>query len=175
MIVNKHSWHCAACLSRIYTMPNKPIACEISLSKKATLSPSELIQMFFISHSAYKRYFCFLKAKQTCLYFTFQCSSFKEYGYRSWSWLINFHDKIGFGEKVWINNEIRIIEIQIIEVRLYCMNCIFYNSLIHESYLHLNSLDNIAPELHIKLTRIKELITNERSSRLGNKFYLSGP
>ena len=46
-------------------MPNKPIACEISLSKKVTLSPSELIQMFFISHNACKRYFCFLKAKQT--------------------------------------------------------------------------------------------------------------
>ena len=175
MIVNKHSWHCAACLSRIYTMPNKPIAREISLSKKATLSPSELIQMFFTSHNVCKRYFCFLKAKQTCIYFTFQCSSFKEYGLQ----ILIMTNKFSWQNWLWRksldNQEIRIIEIQIIEVQLYCMNCIFYNSLIPENNLHLISLHNIAPELHIKLTRIKEMITNERSSRLGNKFYLSGP
>ena len=48
-----------------HTTPNEPIECEISPSNKATLSQSELIQMFFISNDACERCFCSLKAKQT--------------------------------------------------------------------------------------------------------------
>ena len=43
--------------------PNKPIERKISLSNKATLSQSELIQTFFISFYACEH--CSLKAKQT--------------------------------------------------------------------------------------------------------------
>jgi len=39
-----------------------------------------------------------LKAKQTRFWLHFS----KLYGYRSWSWLTNIHDKIGTGKKVWI-------------------------------------------------------------------------
>ena len=42
---------------------NEPIEHEISLSKKATPSQSELIQTFFISFDACKH--CSLKVKQT--------------------------------------------------------------------------------------------------------------
>ena len=49
------------------------------------------------------------------------------------------------------------------------------NSLNPKSDQHLISLNNITPELHIKVMRIKEMITNQRSFWLGNKFSLSAP
>ena len=36
-----------------HTTLNEPIECEISLSNKASLSQSDLIQMFFISYDTY--------------------------------------------------------------------------------------------------------------------------
>ena len=41
--------------------------------------------------------------------------------------------------------------------------------------LHLNSPYNITSESNMKFTRIKEMITNKRGSRLSNKFSLSAP
>ena len=62
----------------LHTKPNEPIECEISLTNEVTLSQSDLTRMFFISYEAYERCFCFLKAKQTRLYFSFQRCSFKK-------------------------------------------------------------------------------------------------
>ena len=100
----------------LHTTLNEPIGHEISLSNKATLSHSDLIWMFFISYDACERCFYFLKAKQTCLYFTFQRCSFKER-------ILIMTDKYSWQNldqrKSTDNREIRIIKVHIIEVRLY--------------------------------------------------------
>ena len=49
------------------------------------------------------------------------------------------------------------------------------NSLNPKSDQHLISPNNITPESHIKVMRIKEMITNQRSFWLVNKFSLSAP
>ena len=49
------------------------------------------------------------------------------------------------------------------------------NPLTPKSDHHLISPYNITPESHIKVMRIKEMITSDRSSRLLNKFSLSAP
>ena len=49
------------------------------------------------------------------------------------------------------------------------------NPLTPESDQHIISPYNITPESHIRLTRIKEIITNYRGSLFLNKFSLSAP
>ena len=49
------------------------------------------------------------------------------------------------------------------------------NLLMPKSDQHLFSPNNITPELHIKVLRIKEMITNWRGSWFLNKFFLSVP
>ena len=51
----------------------------------------------------------------------------------------------------------------------------YVDSLTNKGDLHLNSPYSITPESHIKVMRIKEVITNFRNSWLLNKFSLSAP
>ena len=60
-----------------------------------------------------------------------------------------------------------------IQTKYYYLHSI--NSLNPKSNQHLISPYNITPESHIKVMRIKEMITNQRSFWLVNKFSLSAP
>ena len=55
------------------------------------------------------------------------------------------------------------------------MDYLALNPFTLKSDKHLISPYNITPESHIKVTRIKEMITIKRSSWLLNKFSLSAP
>ena len=76
MIVNKYLWRSVACL------PKEPIEREISLSNKATLWANEnsFESSALVTTCVSASLLCFLihVEKQTRIYFTFQCCSFKK-------------------------------------------------------------------------------------------------
>ena len=57
----------------------------------------------------------------------------------------------------------------------YCMCEFLFNPLIPKNDQHLISLYNITTVSNIKVKRIKEMITSQRSSWLFNKFSLPAP
>ena len=63
--------------------------------------------------------FAFWKWNKLAFTSLFNAIVLKEYGYGSWSRLINIHDKNGTREKVKITKKIQIIKVQIIKVWLY--------------------------------------------------------
>ena len=58
---------------------------------------------------------------------------------------------------------------------LFSRPFIYVNPLTVKNDKHLISPYSIAPKSNVKVTRIKEMITNQRSSRLLNKISLSAP
>ena len=79
MNVNEEQTFVTLCsLFILHNMLNKLRECEASHSNKATQAKPIGPRMFFIGYNAYECCFCFLKVKQTRLYFTFQCYSFKK-------------------------------------------------------------------------------------------------
>ena len=73
MIVNK-----SFVMPALHTMQNKPLEHEISLGNKATLSQSELIQMYFTCFDACECCFYFLKQNKLAFDCTFECYGLKK-------------------------------------------------------------------------------------------------